>query len=83
MPVLQEYKCPCCGGAIEFSSELQKMKCPYCDSEFEMDALREFDEVLKEEASKEDKMDWETEAGTQWSEGEEDDLRICVSVLRR
>ncbi|MBQ1977824.1 MAG: hypothetical protein II225_03665 [Ruminococcus sp.] len=78
MPVLQEYKCPCCGGAIEFSSQLQKMKCPYCDSEFEMDALREFDEILKEEASKEDKMDWETEAGTQWSEGEEDDLRIYV-----
>ena len=27
---LQDYKCPCCGGSIEFSSETQKMKCPYC-----------------------------------------------------
>ena len=37
MAQLQEYKCPCCGGAIEFNSSLQKMKCPYCDTEFEMD----------------------------------------------
>ena len=36
MAVLQEYKCPCCGGAIEFNSSLQKMKCPYCETEFEM-----------------------------------------------
>ena len=32
MAVLQEYKCPCCGGAIAFDSTLQKMKCPYCDT---------------------------------------------------
>ena len=30
MAVLQEFKCPCCDGAIEFDSALQKMKCPYC-----------------------------------------------------
>ena len=39
MQTLQEYKCPCCGGAIAFDSTLQKMKCPYCDTEFEMEAL--------------------------------------------
>ena len=33
MSDLLEYKCPCCGGAIEFNSTLQKMKCPYCDTE--------------------------------------------------
>ena len=37
---LQEYKCPCCGGAIEFNSKLQKMKCPYCDTEFEIEPYR-------------------------------------------
>ena len=41
MAGLQEYKCPCCGGAIEFNSAVQKMKCPYCDTEFEMDTLRD------------------------------------------
>ena len=34
MATMQEYKCPCCGGAIVFDSTLQKMKCPYCDTEF-------------------------------------------------
>ena len=32
MAVLQEYKCPCCGGAIAFDSTAQRMKCPYCDN---------------------------------------------------
>lgn len=78
MAVLQEYKCPCCGGAIEFSSQLQKMKCPYCDSEFEMEALQEFDQVLNEEAETTDEMNWETQAGTEWAEGENENLRIYV-----
>ena len=46
MAGLQEYKCPCCGGAITFDSKIQKMKCPYCDTEFEMDALKGYDACL-------------------------------------
>ena len=49
MAVLQEYKCPCCGGAIAFDSTLQKMKCPYCDTEFEMETLASYDNELKNE----------------------------------
>ena len=78
MAVLQEYKCPCCGGAIEFNSTVQKMKCPYCDTEFEMEALKDLDEVLQGEASQKDNMDWETQAGTDWQEGEGENLRIYV-----
>ena len=44
MSDILEYKCPCCGGAIEFNSRLQKMKCPYCDTEFELDTLKQFEE---------------------------------------
>ncbi len=78
MAVLQEYKCPCCGGAIEFNSSIQKMKCPYCDSEFEMEALKEFDQVLTDEAKGTDNMEWETQAGTEWQEGESENLRVYV-----
>ena len=46
LAVLQEFKCPCCDGAIEFDSTLQKMKCPYCDAEFEMDALQAYQDEL-------------------------------------
>lgn len=74
MEVLQQYKCPCCDGAIEFSAGRQKMKCPYCDTEFEMDALRKYDEALQGEES--ENMTWQTEPGQEWREGERDGLRI-------
>ena len=42
MSDLREYKCPACGGAIEFDSKSQKMKCPYCDTEFELETLKDW-----------------------------------------
>lgn len=47
MSELIQYKCPCCGGAVEFNSTAQKMKCPYCDTEFEIETLKKYDEELK------------------------------------
>lgn len=76
MAVLQEYKCPCCGGAIAFDSKLQKMKCPYCDTEFEMETLVSYDEELNNE--KEDEMTWETQAGTEWDKEELEGLNAYV-----
>lgn len=76
LAVLQEYKCPCCDGAIEFDSSLQKMKCPYCDTEFEMDTLQAYDKVLNEQP--EDNMQWDTSAGNAWDEGETDNLSVYV-----
>ena len=79
MAVLQEYKCPCCGGAIAFDSALQKMKCPYCDTEFEMETLKSYDSELKNEPAED--MQWETAAGAEWQQGEADGLRsyVCKS----
>ncbi|MCH5202900.1 MAG: hypothetical protein J1F17_06810, partial [Oscillospiraceae bacterium] len=64
MPVLQEYKCPCCGGAIEFDSSIQKMKCPFCDTEFEMETLKNYDEELNQHQP--DEMNWDVDAGGEW-----------------
>ena len=47
------YKCPNCGGIIEFDSATQSMKCPYCDSEF---SVRDFD-------YKDDFLNWKTDEG--------------------
>ena len=79
MAVLQEYKCPCCDGAIAFDSNSQKMKCPYCDTEFEVETLAAYDEELK--GQKADRMEWDTAAGADWQPGEEDGLRryVCQS----
>ena len=76
MNTLQEYKCPCCGGAIAFDSGSQKMKCPYCDTEFEVETLQGYDAALKNEQP--DDMQWETSAGGEWQQDEKNDLRIYV-----
>ena len=76
MAVLQEYKCPCCGGAIAFDATLQKLKCPYCDTEFEPETLISYDEDLKSDAP--DDISWNSSAGDEWTDGEADGLLSYV-----
>ena len=75
MAALQELKCPCCDGAIEFDSASQKMKCPYCGSEFDVDALQT-DDAAAADGTVQDNMTWDTAAGTEWEEGETEGLRV-------
>ena len=75
MAGMLEYKCPCCDGAIQFDSATQKMKCPYCDTEFEVDALKGYDEDLKDQKPSE--MNWATPGGS-WAEGETAGLHTYV-----
>lgn len=74
MSVIQQYKCPCCDGGIEFDSRRQKMKCPYCGTEFEMETLRSYDEALSGQSQ--DSMTWDTAPGSDWQEGEREGLRV-------
>lgn len=76
MAEVLEYKCPCCGGAVEFNTTLQKMKCPYCDTEFEMDAVQFYNEELNREEK--DDYQWESQAGGSWSEGETEGMRVYI-----
>ncbi len=79
MNVLQQYKCPCCGGSIEFDSGSQKLKCPYCDTEFEVETLASYDEEIKNDSD--DKMNWDSSAGGNWESEEESQLihYVCNS----
>lgn len=74
MAALQEFKCPCCDGAIEFDAGSQNMKCPYCGSEFEPEALQAYRAEVNAQAQGE--MVWETAAGDEWTEGETAGLRV-------
>lgn len=76
MSELKEYKCPCCGGAIEFESRIQKLKCPYCDTEFDMETVKAYDEDLNGEGKEE--MKWDSAAGGEWQEGETDGILVYV-----
>lgn len=76
MQTVLDYKCPSCGGKVEFESGLQQMKCPYCDSTFDVESLREMDEVLRNEAE-EEAPQWDT-AGSQWDEAEAYQMQVFV-----
>ena len=76
MENIKEYKCPCCGGAVVFDSSVQKMKCPFCDTEFEIDAMQDYEEELDNEQKSD--MKWDMPAGGEWSENEESALHTYV-----
>jgi len=76
MDEILEYKCPCCNGAISFSSRAQKMVCPYCDTEFDVETLKKYDADLKNDRP--DSMDWQDTAGEEWRDGEAEGMRIYV-----
>ncbi len=76
MAAILEYKCPCCGGVIEFDSTSQQMKCPYCDTTFDAETLKNYDDVLNQEQT--DEMIWETAAGSEWQEGETDGMSVYL-----
>lgn len=73
---LATYKCPCCGGTIEFDTGTQKPKCPYCDTEFEIDDLKHYDEDLKSDSD--DEMRWEDASSSEWQPGESEGLRVYI-----
>lgn len=70
---LLEYKCPACGGALEFDSTLQKMKCPYCDSTFDVEELQDKDNTLDEAESTSGA--WSMPSN-EWEDGETDNMSV-------
>lgn len=80
---VKEYKCPCCGAGLKFSSEAQQMACEYCDTQFDVETVKQYNEAL--ESEQEESFGWQQydeESGSgNWKEGEQDGLRayICPS----
>ena len=65
---IQEFKCPNCGGAIQFNPGIQELTCPFCESVIDADAFVQYDEDSKQNKEPETpKWDYE---GDGWSEGE-------------
>ena len=63
--MVQEFKCPNCGGSVEFDWSSQNMKCPYCDTEFDTEGLKEA--KAEEERSSSDRASFE-KSGRMWQE---------------
>ena len=68
---LKEFKCPNCGGKMEFDSRLQKMRCPYCDSVMEMDDVKDNDPAGENSGAMPndipgDDLRWNTQSENNW-----------------
>ena len=79
MSSLEQYKCPCCGGSIEWNTTVQKLKCPFCDTEFEIETLQGYQEDIN--ADGRDDMTWNPEPGDEWSDAEASSFQsfVCQS----
>ncbi|MFI3173354.1 MAG: hypothetical protein R3Y58_13450 [Eubacteriales bacterium] len=79
---VEQYKCPNCGGSIEFDSKTQQMKCPYCDSEFDMQTLKDLTNI---NSTEELDPEWEAygaDSGNgDWTQEERDSVSryVCQS----
>lgn len=84
MSNLLDYKCPNCGGALQFDTATQKMACPFCGSSFEMSQLQAKDNVLNQQQpdygapapQQGDEFNWNS-AGQDWN-GEDANMSVFV-----
>ena len=47
MASLMEYKCPNCGGKIEFNVASGNLKCPFCGTEYKLEDLKAYEIGVK------------------------------------
>lgn len=70
-----EYKCPNCGGFLQFGENHQQMECPYCDSRFDIEDVLESTANLE---SDEPEFQWEESQTESWSEAEQGQLKSYI-----
>ena len=70
-----EYKCPNCGGFLQFGEDSQQMRCPYCDSVFDVDTVVDHNANLE---SAETAPEWETAQSEPMTQEEQGQLRSYI-----
>ena len=78
MASLMEYKCPNCGGKIEFNVASGNLKCPFCGTEYKLEDLKAYEEVISEQT--EDSINWDTNGQTTF---DYDNLNVYYNCLTR
>lgn len=66
-----EYKCPCCGAALQFGAEEQQMRCEYCENTFTLEALEACQASGKAEP---DTFDW-TNNSRGWTQADQESMQ--------
>lgn len=73
MSTMLKYKCPNCGGGVEFDVGTQNLKCPFCDTVFDIPAdgdTENGDNVV-------DSINWDS-SNAGWAEGETDGMSVYI-----
>lgn len=70
----KEFKCPCCGGTLQFDSKSQDIVCPYCDSHFSVDSLKEYSDDLA--SDKEEDVSWDESTVEMYSSQEMKGMKV-------
>ncbi len=78
MQTIQQYKCPSCGGALEFDSDSQKLKCPFCDSDFDIAVIEEITKAEKVIEADDSMDNWADPSSEEWSA--EDENAVCSYI---
>lgn len=81
MSDMQQYKCPSCGGTVEFDASSQKLKCPYCETEFDIETIEAQKNMARKVSTKDEMDGWNTTMDSQWENPAEDGVvsYICKS----
>ena len=75
-----KYQCPCCGAGLRFGGDIQQLKCEYCDNEFELSAVRAFNE--SQAATDTEDVNWDRPSADEWSQEEHISIS-CFRISRR
>ena len=66
--------CPACQTELKADPNVKEVTCSGCGAEFETESLLAY--AAQKEEKKQDNMNWDTQAGSQWQQGEADGLRV-------
>lgn len=72
-----QYKCPCCGAALQFSPGTQKLSCGSCGNQYDLETLKRYEQDNGAEG--EPDLNWEYQKEAQGAKKADNGMYICPS----
>ncbi len=76
-----QYKCLCCGAALQFAPGTRKLSCGSCGNEYDLETLQQYEQEEKKENERESdqELNWEYQKEAQGAKRAENGKYICPS----
>lgn len=72
-----QYKCPCCGAALQFAPGTQKLSCESCGNQYELETLKQYEQ--DNQSGGEQDLNWEYQKEAQGAKRTDNGMYICPS----